>query len=68
MWDHFNRWHDDGTLVAILDRLRGQIEIDEELWCIDGTSIRAAKCAAGGGKRGTPRSHATTRRVAAAAV
>ncbi len=50
VWDHFDHWNGDGTLVAILDRLRGQVQIDEELWCIDGTSVRAAKCAAGGGK------------------
>ena len=42
VWDYFDRWNSDGTLVAILDRLRGQVEIDEELWCIDGTSVRAA--------------------------
>jgi|TARA_B100000315_G_C14438629_1_gene523653 transposase len=68
VWDYFDRWNSDGTLVAILDRLRGQVEIDEELWCIDGTSVRAAKCAAGGGKRGTPRNPTTTRWAAVAAV
>jgi transposase len=68
VWDHFDRWNADGTLIAILDRLRGQVEIDEALWCIDGTSIRAAKCAAGGGKKGMPRSRVITRLAAVAAV
>ena len=68
VWDHFDRWNADGTLMAILDRLRGDVEIDHELWCIDGTVVRAAKCAAGGGKKGMPRSRTTTRWGAAAAV
>jgi transposase len=28
--------------------------VDRELWCIDGTVIRAARCAAGGGKNDDP--------------
>ena len=67
VWDYFNRWNRDGTLVAMLDRLRGQVELDEELWCIDGTIVRAARCAAGGGKKGTPTNRRTTRWVAAVA-
>lgn len=55
----FNRWNADGTLDAVLQRLRAfQIDIgaiDEELWCIDGTIVRAHRCAAGGGKKGIPR-------------
>ena len=34
--------------------------IDEELWCVDGTIVRAARCAAGGGKKGIPMSLAIT--------
>ena len=68
VWDHFDRWNGDGTLVAVLQRLQGQVEIDTELWCIDGTIVRAAKCAAGGGKKGIRTSRPTTRWAAAAAV
>jgi len=54
-WDLFNRWNGDGTLDKILRLLRSNaLESDglgNELWCVDGTSIRAAKCAAGGGKK-----------------
>lgn len=54
----FNRWNADGTLDTVLQRLRAaQIDIgaiDEELWCIDGTIVRAHRCAAGGGKKGIP--------------
>lgn len=68
VWDLFDTWNCDGTLQAILDRLRGRVEIDQELWCIDGTSVRAARCASGGGKKTIPKSRTTTRSVEAAAV
>jgi transposase len=55
VWDLFDAWNADGTLDEILSRLRTMYvdagEIDEELWCIDGTTVRAARCAAGGGKK-----------------
>ena len=67
-WRLFDQWNHDGTLTAILDRLRGQVEIDDQLWCVDGTMIRAHKCAAGGGKKGMPRSRTITHSAAVAAV
>ena len=67
-WDLFDTWNADGTLGSILQRLQGEVEIDEELWCIDGTTVRAHKCASGGGKKGTRTSRRTTRWDAAAAV
>lgn len=64
-WRLFDAWNADGTLAEILHRLQSRFAaagaIDEELWCIDGTTVRAARCAAGGGKKGTPRSLATMR-------
>ena len=68
VWDYFDRWNGDGTLVAILDHLQGHVEIDNELWCVDGTSVRAAKCAAGGGKKGMPRNRTITPWAAVGAV
>lgn len=63
-WDLFDRWNGDGTLDRILSLLRSaHVDagvIDEELWCIDGTVVRAARCAAGGGKKGIPTSPWTT--------
>jgi transposase len=60
VWDLFDKWNADGTLDEILLRLKACYvdvgQIDEELWCIDGTTIRAARCAGGGGKKGIPRS------------
>lgn len=58
VWDLFNTGNHDGTLDAILSRLRAAgIDtglVDRQLWCIDGTVIRAARCAAGGGKANDP--------------
>ena len=57
-WDFFDKWTKDGTLNAMLRRLRSvvipEMADPDELWCIDGTSIRAARCAGGGGKKGGP--------------
>ena len=54
VWDLFDTWNNDGILDAILSRLRAAgIDVglvDRQLWCIDGTVVRAARCAAGGGK------------------
>jgi len=64
VWDLFDTWNSEGTLDEILHRLRAARidagEVDDELWCIDGTTIRAARCAAGGGKKGMPRNRLTT--------
>lgn len=64
VWDLFDKWNGDGTLDRILNLLRGAHvdvgEINQELWCVDGTSVRAARCAAGGGKKTTHRSLLTT--------
>ncbi len=72
VWRLFDQWNRDGTFRAILDRLRGAVEIDDERWRVDGTTVRAAKCASGGGKKGIPMNRKTMRtfrgRAAAAAV
>ena len=47
----FNRWRYDGTWVrmvtAMLDKLDDLGKLDHDLWCIDGTIIRASRAAAG---------------------
>lgn len=72
VWHCFNQWNDDGTLDRILDQLRRAFvaagEIDSELWCIDGTTVRAARACNGGGKKTTPASRSTTRSAAPGAV
>jgi len=65
VWDLFDKWNGDGTFDRILSRL--QVEridagkIDDQLWCVDGTVVRAARCAGGGGKKGIHESQRTTR-------
>lgn len=70
VWHRFDKWNADGTLDEILTRLRAaRVDvgaIDEELWCVDGTIVRAHRCASGGGKKGTRRSPRTTRSAAPA--
>jgi transposase len=55
----FNAWNADGTWDEILRRLQTSFidagAIDKKLWCIDGTIVRAHRCAAGGGKKGIRR-------------
>ena len=67
-WRLFDQWNCDGTLIRILNRLRGEVDLDTQLWCVDGTVVRAHKCAAGGGKKGMPTSRRTMRLVAVVAA
>lgn len=64
IFDRFNRWRKNGTLDRMLERLQIRLDkdgkLDWDLWCIDGSSIRASRAAAGAGKRGAPKSPKTT--------
>ena len=68
----FNQWNSDGTLDEIVDRLKAAMTdsetFDHELWCIDGTIVRAHRCAGGGVKKTTRESRKTTPSAALAAV
>ena len=44
-----------GLLAQLQARLEREARLDWELWCIDGTSVRAHKAAAGAGKKPAPR-------------
>jgi len=56
VYGRFNRWSKDGTFDAIVARLQRELDaagkIDRDLWCLDGSSVRATRAAAGAGKRG----------------
>ena len=60
----FSQWRKDGTWDRILEQLQIRLDregrIDWDLWCVDGSTIRASRAAAGGGEKGGPRSHAIT--------
>ncbi len=55
VYSRFSLWRDRGVLDRLVEQLQVQLgdadKIDWELWCIDGTMIRAARCAAGAGKK-----------------
>jgi transposase len=63
VYDRFNRYRRDGTFDAILQRLRARLDklgrIDWDFWCFDGTSVRAARAAAGAKKTPADRRWAT---------
>ena len=67
VYHYFCRWRDDGTFDRILHalqiRLDRQGRIDWDLWCIDGSCVRASRASAGASKkasRDTVRSPKTT--------
>ncbi len=72
VWRLFDAWNADGTLNEIVRRLQAAHFdaglVDAELWCIDGTIVRAGRCAAGGGKKRTPTSLKITPSAAAGAA
>jgi transposase len=51
VYTRFKRWRRDGTWTrifsALLDERDDQGRLDHDLWCIDGTVVRAARCAGG---------------------
>lgn len=63
IYGRFNRWSKNGTLDRILEalqvRLNEQGLVDWDLWCVDGTNIRATRAAAGARKKGAPTSRPT---------
>ena len=64
VYHYINKWRENGTFDRIMDalqvRLDRQGEIDWDLWCIDGSSIRATRAAAGGGEKGGQKNQRTT--------
>jgi transposase len=70
VYDRFNRWRRDGTIDRMLQRLQMKLDqdgrIDWDLWCIDGTNVRASRSAAGAGESKTPRKNRRTTHWAAA--
>jgi transposase len=67
VYDHFRSWRRQGVYDRILEALQVRLDrngqIDWDLWCIDGSSVRASRAAAGAGKKvaaGIRRSQKTT--------
>ena len=64
VYERFNLWRQNGTLDRMLEQLLVRLDregrIDWDLWCVDGSSIRASRAAAGAGKKGGPKNPKTT--------
>ena len=64
VYDRFQRWRQEGLFDRLLERLQMRLDaegrIDWDLWCVDGSSIRASRAAAGGGKKGATKNPKTT--------
>lgn len=64
IYGRFSRWSKDGTIDTIVETLQGELDaegkIDRDLWCLDGSSVRATRAASGGGKKGGRTSLRTT--------
>ena len=58
VYDRFSELRKSGLLDRIIDRLQLHLNeagfIDPELFCIDGTNVRAARAAAGAAKKKSP--------------
>jgi transposase len=54
-YHYFCSWRDDHTFEHVLEalqiRLDRQGQIDWDLWCIDGSSVRASRASAGASKK-----------------
>jgi transposase len=55
VYGYFGKWRASGVFDSILDALHRRLDqggkIDWDLWCIDGTSIRGSRSAAGASKK-----------------
>jgi transposase len=58
VYHYFNQWRKDGIFDQILESLQVRLDaegrIDWDLWCVDGSSTRAARAAAGASKKVSP--------------
>ena len=65
VYDRFRRWRADGTLDRVVAHLQRDLDraglIDWSAFCVDSTSVRASRSAAGARKRGAPASRASRR-------
>jgi transposase len=68
VYDHFRKWRKSGVFGDIIEALQVKLDskgyIDWELWCVDGSSVRAARAAAGADKKvssAIPMNRPTTR-------
>ena len=73
-YHHFRNWRKSGIFARIIESLQIKLDqqglIDWDLWCVDGSNVRAARAAAGADKKvssDTPTNRPTTLWAAAEA-
>jgi transposase len=69
VYNRFREWRRKGVIDSIVEAFLKMLdergEVGWDLWCIDGSNVRAARCAAGAAKKGgPPESPQTMRSVA----
>jgi transposase len=71
VYGYFSTWRASGVFDSIIDALHLRLDqegkIDWDLWCIDGTSVRGTRSAAGASKK-APRRTPRNRRITVWAV
>jgi transposase len=67
VFDHFSNWRRNGVFTRVVEALQIKLDqkglIDWELWCVDGSNVRASRAAAGAETKvssATPTSPRTT--------
>jgi transposase len=55
VYHHFRNWRKSGVFARIIESLQIKLDqqglIDWDLWCVDGSNVRAARAAAGADKK-----------------
>src|SRR3989454_7049994 len=55
VYHHFRNWRKSGIFARIIEALQIKLDqrglIDWDLWCVDGSNVRAARAAAGADKK-----------------
>jgi len=55
VYERFRRWREDGFFDRLLEHLHARLDaegrVDWSLWCVDGSVVRAHRCAAGAGEK-----------------
>ena len=64
VYHRFAKWRREGVIEGLVEGLLGTLngadKIDWNLWCVDGSIARAARCAGGARKKGAHRTSRTT--------
>lgn len=72
VYSKFRQWRDAEVFDRIVQKLQVRLadagKIDWDLWCVDATSVRAARCAAGASREGARKSPRIRRSGAPEAV